>query len=319
MLNQLKDMNRVVVFLLALGLAALFKVIDMSVSSSALSFKYSLLPFCLISVAVVGWYVGRWPAVLMAWIIAIGWYLIGLGATAGDAQNATAASQAAQMQGVLGHFYGLVYSVLFVILALPVATFLQSLRRAKESSWKDDVTDALSAVYFFRRAGTEIARSNRYKRPFTLAYFAINGYGDFERRMGDKMAKFLLAQTAETLQKNLRSADIVGRVADSEFAVLLPETGYEPAQIVVPRLQQQLQSCMQMNSWSATFAICAVACSQLPATVDEVLDAVQRDLGEAKKEGKSTLVIKELAKKETAAGSNSTPVPANAEAQAAGR
>jgi diguanylate cyclase (GGDEF)-like protein len=317
MLNQLKDMNRFVVFLLALGLAALFKVIDMSVSGSALSFKYSLLPFCLISVAVVGWYVGRWPAVVMAWIIAIGWYVIGLG-TPAEAQG-TAAGQATQMQGVLGHFYGLVYSVLFVILALPVATFLQSLRRAKESSWKDDVTDALSAVYFFRRSGTEIARANRYKRPFTLAYFSINGYGDFERRMGDKMAKFLLAQTAETLQKHLRSADIVGRVADSEFAVLLPETGYEPAQIVVPRLQQQLQNCMQTNSWSATFAICAVACGQLPASVDEVLDSVQRDLGEAKKEGKSTMVIKEMVKKETATGSNSTPAPANAEVQPANR
>jgi GGDEF domain-containing protein len=108
-------------------------------------------------------------------------------------------------------------------------------------------------------------------------------------------------------------------VADSEFAVLLPETGYEPAQIVVPRLQQQLQSSAQTNSWSVTFAICAVACNQLPASIDEVLDAVKRDLDEAKKEGKSAMVIKELAKKEATTGSNSTPVPANAEAQATNR
>jgi diguanylate cyclase (GGDEF)-like protein len=313
MMNQLKDMNRFVVFLLAIGLAALFKVLDMSLSSTALSFKYSLLPFCLISIAVIGWYVGRWPAVLAAWIIGIGWYVIGLGTASGQvAEPVARPPQMGELAGILGHFYGLVYSVLFIILALPIATFLQVLRKAKESAWKDDVTDAYSALYFFKRAGTEIARANRYKRPFTVAYFVINGYEDFQRRLGDKMGKLLLAQTAETLQKHLRSADIVGRVADSEFAVLLPETGYEPAQIVVPRLQQQLQSTTQANSWSVTFAICAAACSQLPASLDEVLDSVQRDLAEAKKEAKSTMVIKELTKKDTAAA-NATPA-ANAEA-----
>jgi hypothetical protein len=55
----------------------------------------------------------------------------------------------------------------------------------------------------------------------------------------------------------------------------------------------------------------------LPASIDEVLDAVQRDLGEAKKESKSTLVIKELVKKEAATGS--TPMPANAEVQPTNR
>jgi diguanylate cyclase (GGDEF)-like protein len=292
-MNQFKDMNRVVVFLVALGLAAIFKFVDLSFSSTNLTFKYSLLPFCLISVALIGWYVGRWPAVLAAWIIAIGWYLVGLRSISGDASE------------LLGHFYGLVYSVLFVVLALPVATFLEAMRKAKEAAWRDDVTDALSPQYFFKRAGTEIARANRYQRPFTLAYFSISGFEDFQRRLGSKMGKVLLAATAETLQKQLRSADLVGRVGDSEFAVLLPETGHEPAQIVIPRLQQQLLNRVQSNSWSVTFAIAALACAQAPASLDELIDDVQKELGEAKKEGKSAMVIKELGKKQPAAGANS--------------
>lgn len=292
-MNNLQKVNRFVIFLLGLSLAAVFKLFEMSFSGTTQLAHYSLLPFCLISIALIGWYVGRMPAVLAAWIIAIGWYATGI--VAGPAQVAE----------LLNHFFRLMYSVLFVLLAIPVATFLEALHKAKDAAWKDELTGVMNAKYFLKRASTEVSRATRYKRTFTIAYICINGLPDLEKRLGSKEVKAVLPLTADTLTNHLRSVDLVGRVEDTQFSVLLPETGYEQAQIVVPRVHQALSKAMQQNNWSLTFAVCAIACSQPPLSLEQLLAAVKAELDNAK-EGQSAIIYKELGMSNTLPESNQT-------------
>jgi diguanylate cyclase (GGDEF)-like protein len=280
-MGKLETTNRRWLFLLGLLIAAILRVLDLLIGQPW-PFRYSLLPFCWVSVVFIAWYAGKWQAIVASGIIALGWFLTG------------PASMSDPLATLMGRFYSFLYSALFVVFAIPIAQFMEALHRARETSWKDSLTQALNAQYFFGRASAEISRATRYQRTFTIAWFSINDFPAFRARLGSQVANALLALTADALKTNLRSVDLVGRVGDDEFAVLLPETGHQQAQVVLPRLRERLLANLQQRSWSPTFTVCAVACPKPPKSLDALVGTMQAEIADARKGKKEGIIYREL-------------------------
>jgi len=153
--------------------------------------------------------------------------------------------------------------------------------------------DPVTWVYNRRRLlealDHEIVRAGRYGRALSLVTLDIDGFGQFNSNFGQSMGDKLLRSAATTLAETVSPPELVARLKDDDFAVLLPETNRASAVETTTRL---LASLTQVSVFSATdedadpvtFSV-AIACFpedgstplQLLASAQAALDGSKRD------------------------------------------
>jgi diguanylate cyclase (GGDEF)-like protein len=99
----------------------------------------------------------------------------------------------------------------------------------------DRSTGLGNALAFEERVGWELSRAHRYEEPLSLLMFGIDDLGGMTDRLGVDATDRLIAEVAETLAEG-RSADSCFRVHRDAFAMILPNTPLEGAEIVAMRL-----------------------------------------------------------------------------------
>lgn len=74
---------------------------------------------------------------------------------------------------------------------------------------------------------SQVSRSRRYQNPLTILIMRIENLSDFMTQHGTDSAKPLLVAIRNVLNDQLRWADIIGRMDENEFLLILPETHLE--------------------------------------------------------------------------------------------
>ena len=90
------------------------------------------------------------------------------------------------------------------------------------------------------RMQQEFERARRYSLSFSLVLLGIEELREIEHRGGPEEAGRLRREVVETLRRELRLPDFVVPHGDSEFAIVLPETGQSGARQSVLRVRERL-------------------------------------------------------------------------------
>lgn len=183
---------------------------------------------------------------------------------------------------------------LFIILSTLIFEFHHFREEEKKQARIDKVTGLANKRLFFELAHLEIKKSNRYRHPLTVIYMDVDDFKKINDLLGRTIGDQLLKTVAETIKSNIRETDIIGRIGDDDFSILLPGSGYEPAQIVISRVQSELLKVMHKNDWQITFSIGAVTFISPPKSVEEMLQPADRLMYLVKNEGKNHLKHKTL-------------------------
>ena len=248
---------------LLIGIIDYFVVVDVS-----LSVLY-LLPISFAS-----WYGKRWFSVVLILISTIDWFVAELAAKSNI------------------YFSRLIWNttvrlVVFLTVAFLLSNLKSSYEREKYLAQNDGLTEIVNRRFFLEILQAEYKRSLRYKRTFTLAYFDLDNFKEINDRFGHQTGDKLLKLVAQTSQKQIRKFDTIARMGGDEFALLLPETNYENAKLVLNRLQQHLMEVIEAYSPLISFSIGAVTFLTLPNSIDEILETVDSLMYEVKKSGKN--------------------------------
>lgn len=178
---------------------------------------------------------------------------------------------------------------LFLILSTLIFEIHHFIEEEQKQARIDKVTGLANKRLFFELAHLEIKKSNRYRHPLTVIYMDIDDFKNINELLGRTIGDKLLKTVAETIKSKIRETDIIGRIGDDEFSILLPGSGYEPAQIVICRVQAELVKVMNRNDWGVTFSIGAVTFLSPPKSVEEMLQPADRLMYLVKNEGKNHL------------------------------
>ena len=106
----------------------------------------------------------------------------------------------------------------------------------------DPVTQLLNAKVFFEKTEEEIARSRRIKLPVSLILMKLDNSQDVISSVGDASFDLLLKSIAKIVKKGSRVNDLVFRVNDDEFALLLPHCARKGAAVRAERLRKMIES-----------------------------------------------------------------------------
>jgi len=177
-----------------------------------------------------------------------------------------------------------VLSLVFLIIA---NLLKRALEREKLYSRVDYLTGAANSRYFFEVAAIEISRARRYRRPFTLTYIDLDNFKIVNDNFGHKEGDRFLVEVVKTIKQFIRTGDLIARVGGDEFVILLPETGYDAAELVMGRIRKKFLTVMQHNKWPATFSAGMVTCISYEYGISEIMKVADNLMYEAKGTGKN--------------------------------
>ncbi|HPZ42366.1 MAG TPA: GGDEF domain-containing protein [Bacillota bacterium] len=104
----------------------------------------------------------------------------------------------------------------------------------------DPLTNFYNKRYLEKILALEIERSIRSKLPLAVIFIDLDNFKSINDNMGHATGDSVLRIVSETIQLNIRKIDIPVRYGGDEFVLILPNTGYEGATILLKRLQRAL-------------------------------------------------------------------------------
>lgn len=242
----------------------------------------SFVVFYLFPVFLVTWFAGEGAGIVISLLSGLAWF-------ATDVLTATGYTHPAVP------YVNLVTKLWFFLIVNHMLSALRkSLDRERDMARTDFLTRVANSRYFSELAQAEINRAGRYDHPFTIAYLDIDDFKPVNDRWGHSTGDQLLITAARTIQENIRSTDVVARMGGDEFALLLPETGFEAAAVVVRKVQESLLSAMESRHWPVTFSVGVVTFVTPPDTVDSMIKVADGFMYAVKHRGKNHVVHKQM-------------------------
>jgi|SRR3989304_447569 len=238
-------------------------------------YEISFSLFYLIPISLLAWFAGRRFGVAASFVSALVWLLAEI--TAGQSYS----------HPVIHYWNSLVRLSFFIIVTLLLTTLGKTLKREKELSSKDHLTGAVNVRLFSELLQSEIDRSQRYKHPFTLAYFDLDNFKAINDQFGHSMGDKVLFTVVNHAKGLLRKTDTIVRLGGDEFAFLLPETDQNAAISAISKVQISLLGEMQKNNWPVTISIGALTFIDAPNSSDEAIKMADDLMYSVKSQGKN--------------------------------
>jgi diguanylate cyclase (GGDEF)-like protein len=90
--------------------------------------------------------------------------------------------------------------------------------------------------FLYAHASQELAKARRHTYPMSLVEMEIENFQKLVEQHGLETAEKMLKELAATLQRQLRNCDVLARLSENEFAVVLSMTGPSQARFLIQRL-----------------------------------------------------------------------------------
>jgi diguanylate cyclase (GGDEF)-like protein len=152
----------------------------------------------------------------------------------------------------------------------------------------DEVTWLRNKRYFKETLAQEIVRADRYNRPLSVVLLDIDGFTAFNEGYGPSMGDKLLRSVAMTISSSLTEPEIAVRYGSDEFGLILPESNRATAVAMTSKLIAQIGQVTVFGGDGppepVTACVTIVSYPEDGATRDELVEAAEASLSEAKRE-----------------------------------
>ena len=126
----------------------------------------------------------------------------------------------------------------FTAIAVKNARRFQAVERI---GLRDRDTGAYNLAYFIDYAGKEFYKARRYARAFSLVVLSIDNAEQMRKEGGRELYRRATRDLVTAVSRVVRDADILAKVSESEYYVLLPETDYFGALMFLRRAAEEIR------------------------------------------------------------------------------
>ena len=239
--------------------------------------ELSLSFFYLIPVAIAAWALGKYSGLGYSVLSATVWLVSNL------------------LSGLIfsNMFFGVWNTLIRFGFYGVVTTLLTELHSALEEERllanTDPLTGALNRRSFNELAEKKMIHAEVNGHPYTVVYIDLDNFKPINDKQGHSIGDLVLKAVVDTIQKQIRVADIFARFGGDEFAILLADIGQDDAKRIVQRLRKVLLEKMDMHVWDVTFSIGALTFLTMPHSVEEMVRLTDELMYEVKVDGKNAI------------------------------
>lgn len=176
-----------------------------------------------------------------------------------------------------------------------VAAKAQRSRTLRAEMIMDSLTETLNHTRILEQLELEIARAKRNKTPLSFAMIDIDHFKSINDSHGHPVGDRVIKGLARLLKQRLRKSDSIGRYGGEEFAIILPQTEPDSFYTKLDEIRRSFSKLLHRSSdplieFSATFSAGLAKLEGDINTVDEIVQAADKALYEAKAKGRNCIV-----------------------------
>lgn len=157
-------------------------------------------------------------------------------------------------------------------------------RELEELSMKDMLTGLYNQRAFFDHLRRELANTERYRDSMVLCYLDLNGFKKVNDTDGHQQGDELLELVGTLIKKSVRETDIACRYGGDEFAIILPHSSLEEADVFTKRLIENFKT-EEMKNVSFSMGVAAVGPDDF-VDYEALLSAADKEMYKAKAKSK---------------------------------
>jgi diguanylate cyclase (GGDEF)-like protein len=148
--------------------------------------------------------------------------------------------------GFIAIVFGLIGGVVIALLNEQIRFSLESVRKYIHL---DSVTGVYNSKHFLDLVKETLARNP--EEMHTVGIVELNGIRDLFDTLPSALLQRVLQRVTETLRKELRGNDVIGRWSDISFIVLLPNTTGVAATRIFERILESLSEPVELDQFGA--------------------------------------------------------------------
>jgi diguanylate cyclase (GGDEF)-like protein len=175
-----------------------------------------------------------------------------------------------------------------------ISELTRDIRDLTELATVDPLTGMLNNRSFQARGTIELENARRHKRPVSLLMIDADQLPAIEAAYGHDGGDSMLKALTSSLFDSTRVSDLVARVADERFAILLPETATDGAELLAERLRRKISDLkvrVKDTSVSCTISVGVAAAEKDASFLWSTLQRADQALYEAKMGGHNRVVV----------------------------
>lgn len=131
-------------------------------------------------------------------------------------------------------------------MARRIVALTRDVRELKGIATTDPLTGMLNVRSFQARGAIEVQKARRYQRPLSLLMIDADQLPAIEATYGTLGGETVLKSLTSSFCDGTRVSDLIARVDAERFAILLPETDSQGAELLAERLRQKVGD-LKMN------------------------------------------------------------------------
>ncbi len=151
----------------------------------------------------------------------------------------------------------------------------------KSSAIRDKLTGIFNRDYLDISISEEMKFANNFKIGVSLIYFDIDNFKNINDTHGHAFGDSVLKEVATTIKGELRKRDVFARWGGDEFAILMPNTNIDGAQITAEKIRQAIESIEYTGTGNLSVSI-GVTEYSLGESADSWFKRVDKALYKAK-------------------------------------
>lgn len=183
----------------------------------------------------------------------------------------------------------LLQSRVHAYLRLKRASLLHADTRVGAGRDSDALTKVKGLGAFLELGKQLFARLQQRGEDLSVAALDIDDFEALRRLHGQALVDQLLVQTADIVTATVRREDVVARVGDAEFAVLIPQADRTQAMVLSERLRERIATTPLVTPTgpvpvTASFGLVTLS-ADAPETFEKFLVLVEQRLSQARSDG----------------------------------
>ncbi len=111
----------------------------------------------------------------------------------------------------------------------------------REGPGADRVTGAVNAASFQEFFRVVLAENQRTDSRGVLMYVTVNNYPSVFAEFGYTPAQTMMIEVAKVMERNTRQADLLARLSDNQFCLMLQNTWWDHCHSVAEKIDDQMQ------------------------------------------------------------------------------
>lgn len=135
----------------------------------------------------------------------------------------------------------------------------------------------------------------RYGRSLALLILDVDHLKEINTSLGQPAGDQVLTGIANLAVAMLRTHDVVGRLGDDEFGLILPEAGSQQAGLVAERMRSRVEGLIfdegALHPRQATISIGIAILQSTEESADSMARRAARAVARAKEEGRNRCVV----------------------------